>query len=214
MNLPPNVIIDESEQGSHEWHQARLGRATASKAGDVVKTLRSGTPAQARLDYAVELALERITCERADFITTMHMQRGTELEPTARLEYEFQTSNIVNSTGFWYFDDFMAGASPDGLVGDDGLIEIKIPKSATHLNTLTTNEIPEYYEWQIQQQLWVTDRQWCDYVSFDNRFPANARLFIKRVPRNSAMIDKLKTEVTKLLKEVEQIEKQIREYGL
>ncbi len=197
----PNVIV--VEQGSDDWFEARLGRATASRFKDVMLKIRSGEAA-GRKNYRFELVAERLTGERQEGFTTAAMQWGTETEPVARLKYELSTGNDVEETGFFAHPELMAGASPDGLIGDDGILEIKCPNTATHIETLRKRNVPSTYYWQVQGQLWITGRKWCDFVSFDPRLLENAQYFSVRVERNEQHIRELESEVREFLNEVEQ----------
>ena len=193
----------KAEQRSPEWYAARLGKATASRFSDIMARTRSGYAAS-RKNYMAELVTERLTNTVPENYTSAAMVWGLENEPLARLEYELATDNEVTETGFWLHDTFPAGASPDGLVNDDGLIEIKVPNTATHIETLQTKKVPRQYVAQVQGQLWITDRQWCDFISFDPRLPQNAQMIIVRVQRDNEYIRELEEELTQFLDEVEQ----------
>jgi YqaJ-like viral recombinase domain len=197
------VTIDLSEQGTPEWKQARLGKFTASRAGDLMKKQRNGQPYATRKNYIMELALERITGLAKEVVVSEAMQNGIDNERTASLAYSFHTGNEPVQTGFWHNDIY--GASPDDLVGSDGGVEYKNPLPATHRDTLKSQEIPEHYYWQVIQNLLVTCRDWWDYVSHCAEFPPNAQLFVKRVTRKEAEADikLLETEILKANKEIE-----------
>lgn len=195
--------ISNAEQGTEEWHLARLGKATASRFQDIMAKTRSGYSAS-RKNYAVEVALEIITGQRQEFYKSSAMEWGTETEPVARLEYELATGNEVEETGFWLHDILPIGASPDGLVNGDGLLEIKCPNSATHLETLITGKVPRQYIYQVQGQLFVTERDWADFVSYDPRMPENARIKIIRVNRDDSLIRDLVFELEEFVKEVQE----------
>lgn len=186
------------QQRTDEWYEARLGKATASKFGDVMTVIKTGEAA-ARKNYRAELVAERLSGQPTDSYTSGPMQWGIDTEPLARLKYVILTGNIVDECGFYEHDSLMAGASPDGLIGNDGLIEIKCPNTATHIETLHTEEIPKQYYWQIMGQLWITGRKWADYVSFDPRLPDNAALFIKRIERDDEQIKKLEANISDFL---------------
>ncbi len=204
--------VNKAEQGSDEWLQARIGKFTASRAGDLMKKQRNGTPYATRKNYITELALERLTGKAKEVVQTEAMLNGTESERVAALAYSFHTGNETEQTGFWHNDIY--GASPDDLVGDDGGVEYKNPMPSTHKETLETQEIPEHYYWQVIQCLLVTGREWWDYVSHCADFPPNAQLFIKRV--NRADVEKdikaLQAEIELANKEVEAQVKFINEY--
>lgn len=198
-------------QRSPEWYAARLGLATGSRFADIIAKTRSGY-STTRKNYAAELATERLTGIQAENFTSAAMTWGTDTEPVARLEYELTTGNTVEETGFWTHDTLKAGASPDGFVGEDGLIEIKCPNPATHIETLQTGKVPRQYVAQIQGQMWITNRKWCDFVSYDPRMPQNAQLFITRVERDDEFIAELEREVTDFLGEVAELVEFIKNY--
>ena len=135
-----------------------------------------------------------------------------DYEPVARLQYELETGYSVVDTSLWLHDTIEAGASPDGLVGDDGCLEIKCPNTATHLETLRTGKLPRQYQAQVQGQMWISGRQWCDFVSFDPRLPSNAQLFITRVDRDDLYIENLEQEIVEFLKEVDQEVEFVKNY--
>lgn len=205
----PTLI--KAEQRSPEWFAARLGRATASRFKDIIAKTRSGY-STSRDNYAVELALEIITGQKQESYTSAAMQWGVDNEDTARLLYSLAINTDVEETGFWVHDTIMAGASPDGFVSDDGLLEIKCPNSATHLQTLTTKKVPYEYVSQVQGQLWITGRQWADFVSFDPRMPENAQMIIIHVERDESYIQDLEDEVMGFLAQVEQKVEFIKNY--
>lgn len=189
----------KADQRTPEWYQARLGRATASK----FNVIMTGNKYATYKNYVAEVVAERLTGNQADNYTSKEMQHGIDFEPTARLKYELVTGNEARECGFFQHLTMMAGASPDGLIGDDGTLEIKCPNTATHLLTLHTQTIPKQYYWQVMGQMWITNRKWCDFVSFDPRMPANAQLFITRIQRNEADINDLAHEVDMFLGAVE-----------
>ncbi len=199
-----NKIATEikAEQGSDEWHKARLGRATASQFDKVMATGKNGYQLAGYKNYRAELVLERLTGQAAEFYTNAAMQWGTETEPLARLRYALTSGNSVEECGFFAHDTLMAGASPDGLIGDDGILEIKCPMTATHIETLHTKEIPRQYYWQVMGQLWITGRKWADFVSFDPRLPDNAAMFVTRIQRDEEDIEDLEDMVARFLKNV------------
>ena len=205
----PKLI--KAEQRSDGWFEARLGRATASKFADIMATTRSGYSMK-RSNYATELALERLTGLQPENYTSAPMQWGIDNEDTAALIYSLKTGNTVDETGLWVHDELMAGASPDGLVGDDGLIEIKCPNSATHLSTLVTGKVPSQYIAQVQGQMWITGRKWCDFISYDPRMPENAQMIIIHVKRDDDYIEGLQIQVREFLIEVEAQVEFIKEY--
>jgi putative phage-type endonuclease len=190
-------------QGSDEWLQARLGKVTASRIADVMAKTKTGY-STSRKNYCVELALERIKGSREESFTNAAMAWGTEQEPLARAAYESHTGEIVDEVGLVMHPTMaMCAASPDGLVGDDGLIEIKNPNSATHIETIFSGKPDGKYVYQMAWQMACTGRKWADFVSYDSRLPDYARLFIKRIPRDDALIAEIEQEVSAFLKEVD-----------
>jgi putative phage-type endonuclease len=190
------------EQKSDEWFAARLGKVTASRVADVIAKTKTGYSAS-RENYMAQLVVERLTNTQAESYTNAAMQWGTDQEPFARAAYEVQQNVLVDETGLVDHPTIeMAGASPDGLVGEDGLVEIKCPNTATHIDTLLTQTVPAKYITQMQFQMACTGRQWADFVSFDPRMPQKAQIFIKRVPRDDAFIKEIESEIKKFLAEV------------
>jgi putative phage-type endonuclease len=190
-------------QGSPEWFALRLGKVTASRVADVVAKTKSGWGAS-RDNYAAELIAERLTGTQAASYTNAAMQWGLECEPQARAAYCFYRDVNVTEVGFVDHPAIeMTGASPDGLAGDDGLVEIKCPNTATHIETLLTHTVPAKYITQMQFQMACTGRKWCDFVSFDPRMPEYMRLFVKRIERDDTAIATLEREVITFLSEVE-----------
>lgn len=195
--------MDEMIQGSPEWHAARCGKVTASRVADVIARTKTGWGAS-RSNYMAELVAEILTAEPAVGYTNAAMQWGTEKEPEARAAYEFLTDAEVVEVGFIEHPSIlMSGASPDGLVGDDGLLEIKCPSTATHIETLIERTIPAKYVTQMMWQMACTGRQWCDFVSYDPRLPEEMKVWIKRVPRDPEMIAMLESEVSIFLGELD-----------
>ncbi len=191
------------EQGTPEWFAARLGKVTASRVADVIAKTKTGY-SSSRENYLVELALERITGVGEKSFTSPAMAWGTEQEPMARASYEARTGELVEEVGLVLHPVIeQAGASPDGLVGPDGLIEIKCPNSATHIRTLQSKKPAGHYVTQMQWQMACTQRAWCDFVSFDPRMPEGLQLFVTRIERDDQVIAHLEKEVIAFLKEVD-----------
>ena len=202
------------EQQSAEWFAARIGRVTASRVADVIAKPKSGYSAS-RANYLAELVAERLSGTRAEGFTNSAMQWGTDQEPEARLAYEFRTDEEVEEVGFFQHPVIaMSGASPDGLVSDDGLIEIKCPNTATHIETLLTGIIPGKYETQMLWQMACTGRDWCDFASFDPRLPEAMRLYVKRFYRDNERIAELEDEVRTFLFELDTtVSRLLKAYG-
>lgn len=195
--------MTELEQGTEAWLAARCGRVTASRIADLMATTRSGWGAS-RANYAAQLIAERLTgCVQQSF-TNAAMIHGTETEPEARRAYEFFVDRDVQQVGFVAHPQIdMAGASPDGLVGSDGLLELKCPNTSTHIDTLLTGAIPDKYFKQMQFQMACTGRAWCDFASYDNRLPERMRLFVTRVERDKAAIAEIETAVIEFIAEID-----------
>lgn len=192
------------EQRSEEWFAARLGKVTASRVADLMAKTKSG-PSASRANYMADLIVERLTGQKAEGFTSTAMQWGTDTEPQARAAYEFLTDADVAEEGFVThatIPDF--GASPDGLIGDVGLLEIKCPNTAAHLEVLLTSTIPAKYVTQMQAQMACTGRAWCDFVSFDPRMPGEMQLFVQRVARDDAFIAEMEDAITGFLAELAQ----------
>lgn len=188
------------EQGTNEWFAARLGKVTASRAADVMT--KKGSAARANL--SAQLVLERLTNTKGESFSSAAMQWGVDQEPFARAAYEAHSGVWVDTVGFVQHPTIeRAGASPDGLVGHDGLVEIKCPNTATMIDTLLTGKVPSNYATQMQMQMACTGRDWCDYAVFDSRMPVKAQLFVKRVQRDQKFIDDLNKEIIVFLAEVE-----------
>lgn len=191
-------------QGSPEWHGLRLGKVTASRVSDVVARTKSGYGAS-RANYAAQLVCERLTGEATESFTSAAMMHGLEQEPFARDLYAFRNNVDVEEVAFVNHPKIdMAGASPDGLVAADGLVEFKCPITATHIDTLRYAAVPGRYVNQIQWQLACTGRAWCDFVSFDPRMPEEMRLFVQRINRDDQHIASLEAEVRAFLDEIDE----------
>ena len=197
------------EQRTTEWHTARLGKVTASRVADVIAKTKTGYGAS-RANLMADLIVERLTGQPASTFSNAHMEWGTEQEPHARAAYSARTGELVEEVGFIDHPRIAnSGASPDGLVGDEGLVEFKCPATATHLDTLLAGEVPSKYIPQMQWQMACTGRKWCDFCSYDPRLPEHLRMFVKRVPRDDEYIKTLETEVTKFLAELDEKLKQL-----
>lgn len=199
------------EQRTPEWHAQRCGKATASRIADIIARTKSGWGA-GRANYAAELVAERLSGCQAEGFSSAAMRHGTETEPEARAAYSFRQDVDVVEVGFVDHPTIdMSGASPDGLIGEDGLVEIKCPQTATHIATLLGQAIPAKYETQMLWQMACTGRQWCDFVSYDPRLPESMRLFVKRLHRDEAAIAQLEADVSAFLDEVAQTVASLRE---
>ena len=190
-------------QGSPEWFAARCGKVTASRVADLIAKTKSGWGAS-RANYMAELIAERLTGEPAPSFTNAAMQWGTDTEPQGRAAYEFFRDATVVQVGLVPHPKIeMTAASPDGLVGDDGMIEIKCPNTATHIDTVLRQAVPTKYLTQMQWQMACAERQWCDFASYDPRMPAHLSLFVKRIERDDDRIVELETLVVEFLAEID-----------
>lgn len=192
------------EQGTDAWKKARAGKVTASKIDAVMAKGRGGAPSSTRANYLAQLVAERLTGVPFEGYTNAAMQHGTGTEPQARACYTLATFAAVEEVGFVPHPTIAdAGASPDGLIGTDGLVEIKCPNPATHIATLRGAPIDGGYLKQMMFQMACTGRLWCDFVSFDPRLPDEMQLHIRRVHRDPQMIVEIETAVREFLAEVE-----------
>lgn len=190
------------EQGTPEWHELRRGKVTASRVADILAKTKTG-PSASRQNYLIELALQRTTKAIEPSYTNAAMEWGTATEPQARVAYEVSTSKFVDQVPFIDHPTIQGfGCSPDGLVGADGLLEIKCPNSATHWEYFKSKEPPKKYFIQMQAQMAVTGAKWCDFVSFDPRMPERSQLLIVNVPRDSEFIVFMEAEIKIFLDEV------------
>jgi len=203
------------EQRTTKWFEARLGKVTASRVADVVARTRTGWSAS-RAGYLNQLLAERLTGLVGPSPVTAVMQWGIDHEDEARLAYQFRRDTDVAIGGFVPHPEIeRSGASPDGLIGADGLVEFKCPATTTHLSTLLDRAVPDRHQLQVLWQLACTGRDWCDYVSYDPRLPESARLFIARVERDDQRIVDLEGMVSDFLDELDQVVALLdRQYGL
>jgi putative phage-type endonuclease len=190
------------EQRSAEWHAARLGKVTASKVADVVARTRTGYAAS-RANYMAQLVCERLTGKPTEGFSNAAMEWGVEQEAAARDAYSARVGELVTEVGFIDHPTIkMAGASPDGIVGA-GIVEIKCPSTATHIEYLFEREPPQKYFYQMQWQMACTGADWCDWVSYDPRMPENLQLLVVRIPRDTDCITLLEKEVSEFLAELD-----------
>lgn len=192
------------EQGSGEWLRQRCGRVTASRIADIVAKTKSG-PSASRATYMAQLIAERLTGSVTETFVTPAMQHGIAMEDEAASAYEFYASATLERVGFVDHPTIpMTGASPDRLVGSDGLCEIKCPNTHTHIETLLGRSVPGKYVHQMHWQMECTGRQWCDFVSYDPCLPEDLRLFVKRVERDDVAIGELQAAVRDFISEIEE----------
>lgn len=193
-------------QGTPEWHLARCGKVTASRIADVMAKLKSGGEAAGRRNYRAQIVAEILTGipQDGDYVSA-EMQRGTELEPLARAAYEIRTGGFVDQVGFVCHPTLRAGASPDGLVGTDGLLELKVPNTATHIGHILGGSIPGEYQLQMLWQMECTGRKWCDFASYDLRLPEHLQLFVRRMERDEKRIAEIRSEVETFLASVDAV---------
>lgn len=201
-----NGLLPNLQQGTAEWIKARLGKVTASRISEVVAKGAKGAPSATRANYMCELLTERLTGVPTEKFRSAAMEHGTETEPLARQNYEFIHDVIVRQVGFFDHPKIAgSGASPDGLVGFDGLIEIKSPLTATHVGTLLGDPIDRKYMLQMQWQMSATGRLWCDFVSFDPRLPPRMQMKVVRINRDPGMIMELETAVRAFISELDEM---------
>ena len=190
------------DQRTDEWFAARIGKVTASRVADVIAKTKSGYGA-GRANYLADLVVERLTGQKAQGFSNAAMEWGTQTEPQARAAYSAKTGILVEEVGFIDHPTVaMSGASPDGFA-EEGLIEVKCPNTATHLEYVLAELPPLKYFTQMQWQMACTGRPWCDFVSFDPRLPERLQLLVVRVPRDDNYIKMLEQEVIVFLQELD-----------
>lgn len=202
------------EQRSSEWFAAKLGNVTASRVKDVMSSGRGGAPSATRKNYMMELLCERLTGQQggADLSRNAAVQRGVELEPFACMAYEADKGVIVVNTGIVMHPTIERfGASPDGLVGDDGVLEIKCPNTATHIATMQSERHDSQYDWQMLAQMACTNRDWADFVSYDDRLPEPLQYVCHRFERDFKRCREMESEIKAFLEELDDLEKEMRE---
>ena len=190
-------------QGSAEWLAARAGCLTASAIADMLAKTKTGEAAS-RANLRARLVAERLTGIPQDGFSNAAMQWGNEQEPFARAAYEIHSGNLVDQTGLVMHPSIpYAGASPDGLIDECGLVEIKCPNTATHIKYLLSGDAPKEYQPQMLWQMECTERKWCDFVSFDPRMPIHLQLFVVRFDRDEGRLNDVRAEAVKFLAEVD-----------
>lgn len=199
------------KQRDPEWFAARCGRVTASRFGDVLATIKSGEAASRR-NYKAQIVCERLTGVPQETYQNEAMRFGTEWEPFARIAYEAKTGNIVQEVAFITHKTELVGASPDGFVGEHGGLEIKVPNTATHIDTLLKGMEPEHIA-QVQGNMWLSSRRWWDFVSYDPRMPEAYQLYIHRVERDDKYIAMLAEAVGKFISEVNELIRRLEEWA-
>lgn len=191
--------------GTEEWVHARMGKVTASRIADLMAKTKTGWGAS-RDNYMADLIAERLTGVAVEGFKSAAMQWGSDTEHQARRFYELIEGVTVGEGGYLDHPTIaMAGASPDGFVEDDGLVEIKCPLTKTHIETLRSGRVNGVYAKQMQWQMACTGRAWCDFISFDPRMPEDLQMFVQRVQRDSAVIAELEAAVTKFLGELDAV---------
>lgn len=201
-------------QGSAEWLSARAGNCTGSHIYDACAKGKTDKYYQARADYMNELLIERLTGQAAQHFVSDPMQWGTMYEGEARAVYETQKGTLVTECAYFPHPTIAhSGASPDGLVGADGVIEIKCPTTGVHLETILSGEIPERHTYQMAWEIESAGRQWCDFVSYDPRLPGNLSFFCARYTPEPEFLEYLRVEVIKFLAELDELEARVRAYG-
>lgn len=199
------MMID-CEQRTEAWKAIRCGKVTGSRISDVCATLKNGGEAATRKNYKAEIIAEVLTGIPTEQYVSKEMIWGTETEPFARAAYELECDTSVNDIGFAIHPRIARfGASADGLIGENGLIEIKAPNTATHIEYLLQGTVPAEYQLQMLAEMACTQRQWVEFVSFDPRLPRPLQLFVRRFPRDDARIAEIEQKVEKFLSEVDDI---------
>ena len=200
------------EQQSEAWFAARLGKVTASRVKDVMAQGRGGAPSATRRNYMMELLCQRLTGTREEGFSSAAMQRGTDLEPVARSAYEIDKGVMVVETGLIAHPRITGfAASPDGLVGADGMLEIKCPLTATHIAVMQSGKHDTQYDWQMLSQMACADRDWVDFVSFDDRLPSELQYVCYRFERDFNRIRTMESAVVEFLEELDELEREMRQ---
>lgn len=203
------ICPSEAEQRTDAWFAQRLGKVTASRFSDVLARTKSG-PAASRQNYLMQLVCERLTGRKEEQYVSPAMQWGIDHEEEARTAYAWLRDAEVSECGFLLSSESPSvGGSPDGLVGDDGIIEIKCPLTATHISTLRHGMPPKHHA-QVQGLLWVTGRQWADFVSFDPRLPPGLSMHVQRVERNAEYIESLRESLLEFVAELDAVTDELR----
>jgi len=202
------MIIQDAinlEQGTDEWKRARLGYVSASNLDAVMAKGKSGESIT-RKKYKVRLVAERLTGEISESFSSAAMEWGVVNEEKAAMAYEVSKDTLLDRTGFWKHPTIpWLGCSPDRLAGSDGLVEIKCPDTSTHIDYWLAKQVPSEYVKQVQGQIWVMERDWCDFASYDPRLPEKNRLLVVRAYRDEKLIKQMEEEVKKFLDEVEEL---------
>ena len=194
----------DAPQGSDQWLLHRVGKLTGSRMADAMAFLKSGAETEARRKLKLQILAERLTGRMTETYQTEAMKWGIEQEPFAKAHYEETTGELITNCGFALHDTLDGwGASPDGLLGKMGLIEIKSPATTTHLDYFTTGVVPEKYKPQMLCQLAVTERRWCQFMSFDPRLPEEWRSFVVRYEPSEEELSAVKDHAERFLTEVE-----------
>ena len=195
-------IIDNIDQGSEQWHLDRLGKVTGSMVSNVLSKGRGSAPSKMAETYMFELIAATLTGEPKPFFENDAMRWGTETEPQARAMYELNNDVEVREIAYFKEGEHLLG-SPDGLVGEEGLLEIKCPNTTTQLKRAINDDYSKDYNAQIQFLLWISGRQWCDFVSFDPRLDCNAGYLQQRVERDEEFIKDMQTKVYAFIETME-----------
>jgi len=197
-------IITDILQGSECWHQMRLNKVTASRMSDVLSKGRGTAPSKTSESYMMELIAEKLTGQAKPFFENDAMKWGTETEPQARAMYELNSGNDVVEVAFIEHSEFV-GVSPDGIIGDDGMLEIKCPTTITQIKRALTDDYSKDYYAQIQMQLWVAEREWCDFLSFDPRLDIDASYLLQRVHRDEDFITNMEEKTNRFIEKMNEI---------
>jgi predicted phage-related endonuclease len=202
-----SFLLSPAPQGSAEWRAIRAGKVTGSKA----ECINAGGKGVTRRNYVVQLVTERLTgAPQEDGYQSKDMLAGQEQEPFARMAYEAETGELVQEAGFAYLSDIAAGCSVDGFISDAGILELKCPKSAVHIDYMERNRVPPEYVAQVTHNLWVTGRAFVDFASFDPRMPDHLQLFVVRMYRDEVDIDTHELAVRRFLGDVDALEMRLR----
>lgn len=204
--------VINAEQGTPEWIASRIGVPSGSNFAKIMSKGKGSEPSVTRASYLTAIALEIVTGVREEIPVNDAMAHGTFHEPFARSMYETRYGELVSEIGFCMHDTLNCGVSPDGIVSDTKLIEIKCPQPKTHEEYMSRTDMPPAYKWQVQGQLWIMEKELCDFVSYSPSFPDNAKLIVRPTPRDDKAIKELEEEVKRFLEEVQKKVEFIRNY--
>ncbi len=209
-----NTIVHNVQQGSDEWEALRIGMITASKFADIIKNGKGKEESKCKISLIENLTVERLINRKLDIIQTFAMKQGLEREETAKLQYKFKTLRQIQECGLIQIENTFIACSPDGLIDQDGGLEIKCPEPKAHYEYLNCDSIPDRHIAQVQGCMWVTNRFWWDFVSYNPDFPEHLQLKIIRVNRDDEIIEKIKVNAYDVEEKIKQNINKFQNYNI